>query len=223
MSARLIDVHVPTRPEAVAIVVHGGASRGTATPVSPAQLSVLRMVPVAHRLVGVGRGRLVVLRLLNSTRGWDARRSPVDDLRWALGQVAERFGEGVPVALVGHSLGGRAALLAAGEPAVTSVVALAAWLPDGERMPPARGRRVLFVHGDRDRIARIGPARAAARRMASTAEVGVVTVGGGTHSMLGRHRAFDGTAAAWVAATVLGDTVGGPAGAVLAGEAEVEV
>lgn len=223
MTARLVDAHVPPRPQAVAVVVHGGASRGASTPVSPAQLSVLRMVPVAHRLARVGRDRLAVLRLLNTSRGWDARRTPVDDVRWAVREVAERFGADVPVALVGHSLGGRAALLAADEQQVTSVVALAAWLPTGESVRATAGKHVLFVHGDGDRIARIGPALAAARRIAASADVGFVTVRGGTHAMLRHHREFDGSAADWVAATVLGDAVDGPVGDVLTGDQWVTV
>lgn len=223
MAARLIDAHVPARPEGVAVVLHGGASRGASMAVSPAQLSVLRMVPVAHRLERVGRGRLAVLRLLNSVRGWDTQRTPVDDVRWALEQVRERFGDEVPVALVGHSLGGRAALLSADAAQVSSVVALAPWLHASERMPRAVGRQVLFVHGDGDRIARIGPARSAARRMAATADVGFLTVRGGTHAMLRHHREFDGSAAAWVAATLLGERVDGPVGDVLAGNRWVEV
>ena len=65
-----------------------------------------------------------MLRLLNSSRGWQSGTTPVDDVRWALGRVRERWGSDVPVALVGHSLGGRAALLAATEPQVRSVVAM---------------------------------------------------------------------------------------------------
>ncbi|WP_438949092.1 LLM class flavin-dependent oxidoreductase, partial [Streptomyces harbinensis] len=41
-------------------------------------------------------------------------------------RLAARLGP-VPVVLVGHSMGGRAALRAAGHPAVTGVVALAPW------------------------------------------------------------------------------------------------
>ena len=43
-------------------------------------------------------------------------------------EVAGRFGPDLPVCLIGHSLGGRAALLAAGQPTVAGVVALAPWV-----------------------------------------------------------------------------------------------
>ena len=66
-------------------------------------------------------GRLAVLRLLNSKRGWDTHHTPVDDAIWALDEARSRLG-GLPVALVGHSLGGRAALLAGSTPGVRAVV-----------------------------------------------------------------------------------------------------
>lgn len=221
--SRLVGTYTPAAPDAVALVLHGGASRAAGMRVSPTQLSVLRMLPVAVRLAHAGRRRLAVLRLLNSVRGWDSHTTPVDDVRWALGEVRARYGPDTPVALVGHSLGGRAALLAAGDPGVSCVVALAAWLHPGERFPPMPGRHVLFVHGDRDRIARPEPARAAARRLSREAEVGFLTVRGGSHSMLRRHADFDGSAADFVRATVLGDTVGGAVRRIVDGATATEV
>ena len=50
-------------------------------------------------------------------------------------------------------MGARAALHAAGHPAVTAVVALAPWLPGGTEQEPVKqliGRRVLVVHGTDD-------------------------------------------------------------------------
>lgn len=220
--SRLVETSTPDEPEGVVLVLHGGGSRRAAD-VSPAQLSVLRMVPVAARVVRAGRGRLAVWRLLNSSRGWSGRPTPVDDVRWALDRVRDRFGSEVPVALVGHSLGGRAALVGAVDPQVRSVVALATWLSGDERVGPLPGRDVLLVHGDADRIARIAPVTAAARRLASSARVGVVTVRGGSHSMLRHHGDFDGLAARWVAATLLGDEPGPVLSRVLAGEPDVVV
>lgn len=220
--SRLVEAAVPDHPEGVVLVLHGGGSRGADVAVSPAQLSVLRMVPVAARVVRAGRGRLAVLRLLNSSRGWSGRPTPVDDVRWALGQVRERFGD-LPVALVGHSLGGRVALLGATDPSVRSVVGLATWLSGSEGIGPLPGRSVLLVHGDADRVARIGPARAVAARLGSSARVGFVTVRGGSHSMLRHHGSFDGLAARWVAGTLLGDPTGPVLSRVLDGESEVSV
>ena len=55
-------------------------------------------------------------------RGWNgAQRSPVADVEQALDELAARF-PGVPIALVGHSMGGRAAMYAAGHEGVRAVV-----------------------------------------------------------------------------------------------------
>jgi pimeloyl-ACP methyl ester carboxylesterase len=217
LTARLIETSVPARPEAAVLLLHGGASRRGAMAVSPAQLSVLRMVPIAKRTVRAGRGRLAVFRLLNSTRGWDTHHTPVRDARWALDEIAERFGGRLPTCLIGHSLGGRAALLSAGAPEVRSAVALAPWVLPIDRTGDISGRRILFVHGSRDRIA--SPQRSAtlARSLSREAEVRYACVEGGKHAMLRRHALFDGLAARFAALTLLGTEADGTLDRVLDG------
>jgi alpha-beta hydrolase superfamily lysophospholipase len=198
---RLVDTRAPDRPEAAVLVLHGGASRPDRPQVSPAQLSVLRMVPVARRVARAGRGRLAVHRLLNSARGWDATTTPVDDVRWALERMRERYGD-LPVGLVGHSLGGRAALLAGGDPAVRCVVALNPWVyPDDDA--DLAGRAVLVLHGTDDRVASIERARAVATRLAGRTEVELREVSAGNHAMLPRAREFEGPAAAFLVEQLL--------------------
>ena len=201
------------------LVLHGGASRPGRPEVSPTQLSVLRMVPVAKRLARAGRDRLAVHRLLNSYRGWDSTHTPLDDVAWALARVRDRHGD-VPVGLVGHSLGGRAALLAGGLDGVRSVVALNPWLYASDRAD-LTGRRVLFVHGEEDRVADPRRAVVVARSIARTTEVGFVSVPGGRHAMLRHGAVFERAAAEFTLATLLGEPPGGtdgPVSRVLAGE-----
>ena len=184
------------------LVLHGGASRPDRAEVSPAQLSVLRMVPIARRVARAGHGRLAVHRLLNSTRGWDTTTTPVDDVRWALGRVRERYGD-LPVGLVGHSLGGRAALLAGGEEAVRCVVALNPWVyPDDDA--DLAGRPVLVLHGTADRVASIDRARAVAASLARRTDVELREVPDGNHAMLPRAREFEVPAAAFLVDHLLG-------------------
>ena len=221
MQPRLLPVREPDRPEGAVLVLHGGASRGEQMRVSPTQLSVLRMVPIAKRVALAGRGRLATYRLLNSRRGWDAHHTPVKDVRWALQQVHERYAD-VPVALVGHSLGGRAALLAGDHEAVRSVVALNPWIHPSDRAD-LRGRRVLFVHGDDDRIALPERAQGLARRLERTTDVAWLTVEGAKHAMLRRGRVFERAAADWVVATLLGREVGDPVARLLGEECQITV
>jgi alpha-beta hydrolase superfamily lysophospholipase len=220
-SARLLPTRVPKDPDAVVLVLHGGASRRDSPMVSPAQLSVLRMVPIAQRVARAGRGRLAVFRLLNSSRGWDTAHTPVDDVRWALGEVADQLGGELPAGLVGHSLGGRAALLAGGEPAVRSVVALNPWVYPTDHADLS-GRRVLVVHGTDDRIADPDRSFAVARALCSTADsLGYLRVDGAKHAMLRRGRVFERAAADFCTATLLGRSVGGAVGELLDGESVV--
>jgi pimeloyl-ACP methyl ester carboxylesterase len=205
-SARLVPVHTPRDAEGVVLVLHGGASRGEAMAVSPAQLSVLRMVPVAQTIARAGRGRLAVHRLLNSHRGWDSRSTPVMDVAWALTELGRELGTASnlpPVALVGHSLGGRAAVLSADHPAVRSVVALNPWVypTDGVDLG---GRHLLVVHGLDDRVAPAARSAEMARRLAPTGRVGYVAVPGARHAMLRQGRTFERYAAEFVTATLLG-------------------
>src|SRR6201991_3105374 len=106
------------------------------------------MLPFAWSLAAAGSA---VYMLRYRYRGWNAPfKDPVLDADWALGEIAERH-PGVPVVLVGHSMGGRAALGAAGAPNVVAVCALAPWLGGSDPVDQLAGRTVLIAHGDRER------------------------------------------------------------------------
>lgn len=223
LQPRLIETAVPHEPEGAVLVLHGGAARREAMRVSPTQLSVVRMIPIARRAARAGRGRLAVFRLLNAQRGWDTEHTPVHDAHWALEQIAERLGGPVPTCLIGHSLGGRAALLAADREPVRSAVALNPWVYATDVPHGAGDRRFLIVAGSEDRIARPDRSAAVARALARTADVAYVTIEGGKHAMLRHGRRFDGLAADFAAATLLGEPTAGVLARVDAGEAWVTV
>ncbi|WP_019816253.1 serine aminopeptidase domain-containing protein, partial [Saccharomonospora saliphila] len=124
--------HPGSGPAAVALVLHGGAQYG-AEAVRPWRAAYLRMVPVARALCSEGARLGLEVRLLrNRVRGWnEPERDPVRDARWALERIG-RDHPGVPVVLLGHSMGGRVALRVCDDPAVTGVGALAPWTPRGE-------------------------------------------------------------------------------------------
>lgn len=200
---RLIDVATPADPLGVVVLLHGGASRGGSIRVSPTQLSVLRMVPIGRRMARAGGGRLAVFRLLNSRRGWDASHTPVQDALWALDQVADRHGRRLPTCLVGHSLGGRAAILTAGRLEVRSVVALAPWVYPSDLPSGLCQKRILLIHGSEDRVASPERSAALARRLARTADVTYLTVEGGKHAMIRHHTSFARPATEFAVATLL--------------------
>ncbi len=199
----------------MAIVLHGGAGRRRQTMVSPAQLSVLRMIPIAHRLARVGRGQLAVFRLLNSRRGWGSNPTPVDDVHWALDEIRTRLGRTLPVALVGHSLGGRVAIIAGLHPDVSSIVALNPYLYASDGRTTLYRKPVLIVHGTDDRIASPVIAEGVAATLGRRTRVTLIRVLGGKHAMLRRHRLFESLAAEFIAVTQLKSTPHGVLAAAL--------
>jgi dienelactone hydrolase len=117
------------------------------------------MVPLARHLVRAGHGDGVAAHVVHYRfRGWNGGNAhPAQDAEWAVGEAVRRYGD-VPVCLVGMGMGARAALHAAGHPAVGSVVALSPWLPGGPEQEPEpvrqlMGRKVLLVHGTQDESA----------------------------------------------------------------------
>lgn len=215
MSEPVLSVDDPrTDPRAIALVLHGGQSKSTG-PVRASQLAVLRMQPfvAALRRAGTGSG-LAVARLRYAVRGWNgAAQSPVPDVRWALDRLAARF-PGLPVALVGHSMGGRAAVYAGGHDAVTAVLGLAPWIEPGDPWTQLAGRRVLFAHGDLDRMTSAPESAAFARRLADVAQsVSYISIHRERHAMLRRARVWHQLSAAWVLAVLCdrppGQTVNG--------------
>lgn len=176
----------PAEITGLVIVTHGGTSEST-MPTSGLQGSVLRMIPVARlvsrSLHGTG---VVVWRPRFTVRGWNgAAASPVTDLAGMLDEAKAALGP-VPVLLVGHSMGGRAVLRAAGHPLVTAVAGLAPWLPDGEPVSQLAGRRVLLVHGRGDRITSTAETWSYAGRAAEVTTVATIEIAGTEHAMLRR-------------------------------------
>lgn len=134
-------------PRGLVLVMHGGRARSTESG-ERKRLTYRRMVPIARTLAT--RGTAVFL-LRYRVRGWNApARDALRDARWAVEELAARH-PGVPIALVGHSMGGRAALGAAGGPGVVAVCALAPWLDGSDPVAQLAGRTVLIAHGDRER------------------------------------------------------------------------
>lgn len=141
----------PAAPGAV-LLLHGGRADSLAPP-PPLNLPGLRMRPFARamdrdaRLAGV-----LIASVRYRMRGWNGQRAdPVLDTRRALEELRRAAGP-LPVVLVGHSMGARAALRAADEPQVRGVVALAPWCPPDEPAGHLTDRTVMALHDEADRI-----------------------------------------------------------------------
>jgi pimeloyl-ACP methyl ester carboxylesterase len=179
----------------VVVVAHGGRSV-SAEPTTASQPAVIRMIPVARAIRQALRGSgAVVCRPRFMLRGWNGdQASPVHDFSRILNEVGDRFGP-VPIVLVGHSMGARAALRAAGHPAVLAVAGLAPWLPPGEPVEQLAGRRILLAHGNADRVTRPADTWAFAERAGSVTDVTAIEIRTGEHAMLRRARLWHGIAA----------------------------
>lgn len=171
----------------VALVLHGGRSNSY-EPVRGRHLSPARMLPFARALRSAGGSHgLAVWTLRNRYRGWNgADMSPVQDARWALAHISREH-PGVPVYLLGHSMGGLTALCVADHPQVEAVAALAPWLNAETPVERVAGRRILIVHGTGDRWTSPASSLAYARRAEGVAEsVDYVALKGAGHFMVRR-------------------------------------
>jgi dienelactone hydrolase len=141
-----------TETRGIALFCHGG----TATSLEPPReraLSLVRMRTIeqfVHRAAADHGIATAVIRY--RVAGWNGEAADAfQDVRWAVSRLRDEHGSDVPIVLVGHSMGGRAALRAGGEPSVTAVCALAPWTPPGEPVMHLRDQTVAILHGRGDR------------------------------------------------------------------------
>ncbi|MFI5756338.1 alpha/beta fold hydrolase [Streptomyces sp. NPDC051569] len=189
------------RPRAAVLLLHGGRSESEQPP-TRLNLPGARMRPFTRAVLRATEGHEVVVgRVRYRHRGWNGGRADAArDARRALDELTQLIGP-VPVVLVGHSMGGRAALAAAGHDLVTGVVGLASWCPPGDPVGQLAGRRAVLLHGDRDRITDPrGSVELAARARDAGAEAGAVLLSGGDHAMLRRAATWHALATGSVAA-----------------------
>jgi pimeloyl-ACP methyl ester carboxylesterase len=189
-------------PKGVVLVAHGGQASST-EPTFALQPAVLRMIPVAAAVRQAVRGSgALVRRPRFRVRGWNGEQAcPVGDLNDVLDALATEFGS-VPVVLVGHSMGARAAVRAAGHPAVSAVAGLAPWLPPGEPADQLAGRRVLLAHGTADSITSPAETWAFVEQARAVTKVTAVELRDGDHPMLRRARLWHAIAAEFARAAL---------------------
>ncbi len=187
------DVRLPRQARALVLVLHGG-TQVSEQPVGGSSLSWRRsrlmLRSVARPLVDDGIG-VVLLRY--RVRGWNAGSgrspAPVVDARWALDEL-QRI-HGLPVALLGHSMGARTGVAVADHPSVRGVVALAPWLPPDDPVEPLRGKALRAAHGSRDRITSAKATRRFVERASAVADAEFTDMGPLGHYLLGGIRRWN--------------------------------
>ncbi|MFF7442107.1 alpha/beta hydrolase [Streptomyces sp. NPDC008122] len=192
------------------LVLHGGRADSLAPP-TLLNLPGLRMRPFARAM---NRDPLFTDVLIASVRyrlrGWNGNRAdPVQDAKDALDELAHAAGP-LPVLLVGHSMGARAALRAADHPQVQGVVALAPWCPPDEPAEHLADRTIMALHDQADRITSATDTwNYLVRAHAAGARVRGIRMPHGHHAMLRDARLWHRLATS-CAATILG--LGAPPG-----------
>ncbi|MGW2181053.1 alpha/beta hydrolase [Streptomyces sp. NPDC001732] len=182
-------------PGAAVLLLHGGAETGLAPPPpGPLNLPAVRMLPFARTIASVTDGPaadVLVRTARYAHRGWNgSREDPLHDTVRALEGLRREAGE-VPVVLVGHSMGARAALRAAGHPLVRAVVGLAPWCPPDDPVGQLAGRDVVLLHSTRDRITSPRASQdLTARARRAGARTCLVAIRGSDHAMLRRAGAW---------------------------------
>ncbi|MEY9844658.1 putative esterase [Streptacidiphilus sp. BW17] len=201
-SVTLVWRERPARPGAVLLAMHGGEEHDERPP-SWLNPPIQRLRPFERAVRRAPFGETIgVAEVRYRHRGWNGTRADAAvDAEAALGELTRQIGPDVPVVLLGHSMGGRAALRGGGHPSVAGIVALAPWCPHGEPVEQLADRRIVIIHSDVDRTTPPGESLDLARRArAAGASVARCVIPGSDHAMLRR-------ANAWHRLTAL--TVGG--------------
>jgi len=193
--ARLLATSSPAAPTAAVLVLHGGSATSSVA-VRRFAPAVLRLIPVAWAIAAHVRSA-AVYRLRFSVRGWNGDGVAVlGDARWAIDEIAAAH-PGLPIVVVGHSLGGRVAMHVVGSSSgastagdrsrVIGAVGLAPWVDPGDPVDLLRGVPIAVVQGTKDRIV---PERSTRPWLARAAQAGAridsTLIDGAGHAML-RH------------------------------------
>jgi len=182
----------PGDVRAMVLVLHGGKAR-SGQAVTGRSLTWQRALGLARSLGGPLHPEGVGVWVLRyRTVGWNGDGADkIEDARWGLDRIRAEMGP-VPVALLGHSMGGRTACRSADHDLVRGVVALAPWLPPDEPVDALAGRALHAAHGHRDHITRARDTAAYVERAREVARaVSFTDMGDRGHYLLRGARAWN--------------------------------
>ncbi|MCF8587144.1 alpha/beta fold hydrolase [Gordonia liuliyuniae] len=185
-------------PELAVLVLPGGTDFSY-RPFSTMQSSALRMYPFTASIQAAFGARVRIRQSRYRVYGWNGdQASPMPYARNDLEQLARAYPD-VPVAVIGHSMGGRIAAQLGDDDRVTDILALAPWWQFADWRQIHDEARVVAIHGESDTVTRPkrtakGIAELAARGLDAT----YVPVPGGGHPMLDHIGFWHGEALSFV-------------------------
>ncbi|EGD56722.1 hypothetical protein SCNU_00050 [Gordonia neofelifaecis NRRL B-59395] len=152
VNALLAPVKTAVRGPELAVLVLPGGTDFSYRPFSPLQGSAVRMYPFTASIQARFGTRVRVRQAQYRVYGWNgSQASPMPYARAALDRLAADH-PGVPIAVIGHSMGGRVAAHLGDDERVTDVLALAPWWQFADWRQIRDGVRVRAIHGDADRV-----------------------------------------------------------------------
>jgi len=187
------------RPRLAVLVLPGGTDFSYQR-FSPLQSSALRMYPFTASIQARFGPAVRVHQTGYRVKGWNGgQASPMPYARNALDQLKHRYPD-TPVALIGHSMGGRIVANLGDDPVVTDILALAPWWQFADWRQIHDDARVLAIHGENDTLTR---PRRTEKGINELIDRGVdarfISVPNGGHAMLDHTALWHGEAIRFVA------------------------
>lgn len=184
-NAFLAPVRSAVRAPEVAVLVLPGGTDFSYRPFSPTQGSAVRMYPFTASIQARFGSRVRVRQAKYRVYGWNGgQASPMPFARAALDRLAADY-PGIPIVVIGHSMGGRIAAHLGDDPRVTDILALAPWWQFADWRQIRDGVRVRAVHGEADTVTRAPRTRKGIDELAARGvDAEYVSVPGGGHPML---------------------------------------
>ncbi|WP_082399690.1 alpha/beta hydrolase [Gordonia phthalatica] len=194
----LAPIRSRTSPDLAVLILPGGTDFSYRR-FSPTQGSALRMYPFTASIQARFGTRVRVKQAQYRVYGWNGgQASPMPHARAALDALASEH-PGVPIAVIGHSMGGRIAALLGDDERVTDILALAPWWQFADWRHIRDGVRVRAIHGDADTVTRAPrTAKGIAELAARGFDAEYLAVPGGGHPMLDHLDVWQGGALRFV-------------------------
>lgn len=142
------------RSPKLAVLVLPGGTDFSYKPFSRTQSSAMRMYPFSLSIQARFGTAVRVHQATYRVYGWNGgQASPMPYARASLDRLKRRYPD-TPVALIGHSMGGRIVAQLGADEQVSDILALAPWWQFADWRQIHDGARVLAIHGESDTLTR---------------------------------------------------------------------